>query len=147
MTRSAPSSSGRYEHRRGEGVVHDQQAIVLVGQLRQPLDIDQPQERIGHRLDEQHAGRLFQGFAHRIEIAGIDKGRLDAVADQFLSEQLRGSAIEAVAGHDAVALLRQGQQGRADGGHAGTAHDRPLPPSSSASWSARSWALGWASRA
>src|SRR5436853_500953 len=58
-------------------------------------------------------------------VAGIDLGGLDAVAAEFLAEELGGPAVQAVAGDDAVALLEQRQEDAADGRHAGAADDGP----------------------
>ena len=97
------------QYRRGEGIVHQQQAAALPGHLCEPIQINQVQERVRHRLDEQHFGRLVEGRADLFHVAGVDECGLHAEASQLLAQQLGGPAVEPIAGDDPVALLDDGK--------------------------------------
>ncbi len=114
------------QHRRREGVVHHQASRCLPAKLGQRRNIDDTQQRIGHRLDEKDARILGQGTGDGFQVIAIDEFRLDAEAAQLLIQQLHGAAIEAIAGHDPLALLHRCEQQGADRRHAGAADDAPL---------------------
>ena len=94
---SAPSSIGRWQQRRGEHVVDDDERAGLLGDLRHALDVDQLEHGVGRRLEEEGA-RV--GLDRRLpggEIAAVDQCRGDAVARQQVLHDIAAASEQGAA--------------------------------------------------
>ena len=99
---------GTAEHRRGEGVVHDQRQAVTMGQGRDAFDIQHVHGRIGQGLAEHGPGVGADGLFD-LGVIGplIHEGHFDAHFFQRHGEQIEGAAVDA--GHADHMVAAPGQ--------------------------------------
>jgi hypothetical protein len=99
------------QHRRGEGVVHDQQRSVRVGRLGGRPDVDDFQHRVGRRLDPDQACLGAHGLLQRPRL--LDGHEAEPQPGGSLphpAEQSKGPAVQVVAGHHVRTAVQQLQQ-------------------------------------
>src|ERR1700687_640535 len=72
------------QERRRKDIVDHKEAAGLVGEVGHRLEIDEFQRRVRRRLEKYGLDRPRQRAAPGIEIAAVDHLRLDAVAWQYL---------------------------------------------------------------
>src|SRR5512133_495153 len=101
-----------------EGVVGDQQQVVLATQAGQGCQVGKFQQRIGEGFDEQGPGGGCDGGQYCGCVAGVHIGERQAVLAEDLVEQAAGAAIQ-VFGDDQVVTCFEQQQQVGDGRHAG----------------------------
>lgn len=95
-----------------EGVVDDDQKLVLVSDGSELLDIYNLQQRVGRSLNPEHLGvGLNRGLQERI-VGQIKEGERDAVSRGHLGEVAVGSSIQVVHGNDVVSRAEDGSNGR-----------------------------------
>jgi hypothetical protein len=90
--------------RRREGVVDDQQRAGLVGDLSEPLDVGDGQQRVGRGLDPQDL-RLPgpDRGAYRVDVADVGGAVLETPTLRDLVEEPEGAAVRVVGDHGVVA--------------------------------------------
>ena len=109
------------EVRGSEGVVADDLdvLVVAVGQCRHGRDVRDLQVGVGGRLQIHRAGVGLQRLAHGIQVGGVHKADLHAVAGHAVVQKGEGAAIQGAVGHDMLAGAGYGPQRGGDGTHAG----------------------------
>ncbi len=80
---------------------------MLVRKRRHPRNVEHVEARIAERFAEQEPRGRTDGGAPRVEVAGIDEGRLDAEARQRVVEQVVRAAVERARRDDVVARAHQ----------------------------------------
>ena len=113
---------GAAQIRRRHGVVDDQRHAVPVGDLGQPLDVDDIARRVADRFAEHRLGPLVDGPLDGIVVVRLRHADLEALAREGVHEQIVGAAIELADGDDVVADAGDRLDGVGDGGHAGRHH-------------------------
>ena len=103
---------GPLQGRRGEGVVHDQRDLPRPDQIGGGTDVDQPEERVGRRLEPDHARAPGERPFEMRGIAQVDEARLDAERAQDLLEEPVRAAVHVVAADDVVAGTERVEEGR-----------------------------------
>ena len=95
---------GPAQHRRGEGVVHDERHPVAVGRRREALDVEHGQRRVCDGLAED-ALRVGpeSGFKLLVGAVRIDEGALQAHAAHGVGEQVVGAPVDGRGGHHVIA--------------------------------------------
>jgi len=91
-----------YEVRGRERVVDDQGDPVLVGDLRELLEIGYIGVRVSQRLCEQRFGLLIDRLVDLIVVIGLHEFRRDAVGGQCVLEEVVRSPVDGFRGHDVV---------------------------------------------
>ena len=100
---------------------------VSPGDLDQRGNVGDAHQRVGDRLEEEHARtHLRQYSLHRVQVADVDVRRPHAEGAEDISQQRLGGAVEIAAGHDPVARLDLIQDRRQQRRHAGAEGDRVL---------------------
>jgi hypothetical protein len=102
-----------------EGVVDDQKRVVLVSDLGKSLDVRNSDNRVGNGLTVDHDSVRSHSCLDSVKIADVNKGILYAVLAYDLGEDLKGLAVQSVAGNDMVAGLGVGNDCCADSSHTG----------------------------
>ena len=87
--------------------------------IRDRGDVDEIQQRIGRRLEEEHLRIRAQGIGPGLGVAAIDQGELDAEARTQDFDDVAARAEHGAGGDDVIAGVQFGQDRRRDGGHAG----------------------------
>ena len=117
---------GAAQHRRGEGVVHDERHPVVVGRHREALDVEHRQGRIRDGLAEDALGVGAEGGRQLlIGAVRIHEGALQPHAGHGVGEQVVGATVDGRGGHHMIAragnvehgeevrrLARGGEHGR-----------------------------------
>ena len=109
---------GLLEHRRGEGVVDDDERAVLVGDVGDRLDVGHDQARVGRRLEPHQPRALGDRGAHRVEIRRINRrdGEIEAREDAI--QQAERAAVDIERDDDLVVRPQVRVQHRVLGGEA-----------------------------
>ena len=96
----------------GEGVVADHLDVLVVpvGDVRHGSDIGDLQVGVGGRLQIDGAGVGLQRCPHRVQIGGVHKADLHAVAGHTVVQQSEGAAVQGIAGNDLVTGLNRTPQ-------------------------------------
>ena len=92
---------------RSQGGVHQQGHARLVCNSRHGGDVEHIQTRVAHGLAKKKFGVGAYGGAPAIDIAGFDKGGLDAKAAQGVVQQVLRAAVERRGGDDVRARAHQ----------------------------------------
>ena len=79
---------------RRHGVVDDQRHAVLVGDLRQLLDVDDIARRVADGFAEHRLGLVVDQLLEAVVIVAGGHAHLDALAREGVGEQVVGAAIE-----------------------------------------------------
>ena len=100
---SAPLD-GPAQHRRGEGVVHDERHPVAVGRRREALDVEHGQRRVCDGLAED-ALRVGpeSGFKLLVGAVRIDERAFKPHAAHGVGEQVVGAPVDGRGGHHVIA--------------------------------------------
>ena len=110
---------------RDEGVVHDEQHVVLFRDRGDLAEIEHFDGGIGDRLGEDElraaVNQFFDLLGGRIR---VEEAALDAVFRQRDRKEVEGTAVDRRRGDDVVARVAQGQREQRDRRHAGRAADR-----------------------
>lgn len=92
--------------RRGEGVVHHQQGLVVRGDGRDPIKVCNPQCWVRNDFNHHQFGFWPHCSSNVSRIASVNKCALDAKAGQILGQQAQAAAIELIASNDMVACFQ-----------------------------------------
>ena len=109
---------------RSEGVVDDQLAAVLVGDLRDGLQVEDFHQRVRDGLGVQDLRVGLDGRFYGSHVGEVRERRLNAEAGRFVLQVVIDAAVQHWAGYDVIALADVGDDGLQDGRHAG-AEDQP----------------------
>ncbi|MPN44739.1 hypothetical protein SDC9_192304 [bioreactor metagenome] len=111
-----------------EGIVHDQNSAVAMGDIGYGLQIGNGDQRIGYGLRIQNRGvRLDIGF-HRSNIRKINEGCLYTVLGKNIREYFDSLTIEGLIGKDMIPRFAVGNQRRGNGCHTAGAAQGLLAP-------------------
>ena len=109
---SAPLQ-GLNQVRRSNRVVHDQWDAIFVRNTGNSLDVENVVLRIRNRFAKESLRVRTNGVLPLLKVVGvINEGHFDAELWQRVVEQVVRAAIQAGAGHNVVADLRQVQDGQ-----------------------------------
>jgi hypothetical protein len=109
---------GLLEIRGQEGVVHDDQQAVFVGQGAEGFQVRDFHGGVGGRLQVDGLCVGLDGLFYGIQIAGVDRREGHPIGFIGLFEQPERSAVQIKAGHDVVTGSEQAHDS-IDGSHAG----------------------------
>ena len=115
---SAPSSIGRLQVGRREGVVDHQQGAGFFGHGRGGGNVNDVQQRVGGRFHPDQLGALGHGGFHGRHVVHGHEVEVDAVGGVHLREEAVGAAVQVVGANHFVAGLKQ-LHNAVDGGHPG----------------------------
>lgn len=90
-----------------------------MGDVRHGSDIGDLQVGVGGRLQIDGAGVGLQRCPHRVQIGGVHKADLHAVAGHAVVQQGEGAAIQRAVSHDVLPGAGHRPQGGGNGAHAG----------------------------
>ena len=114
---------GLLQRRRKECVVSNYDGLACVCLFREPVDIDDAEQRIAGRLDPDHAGLLRERVGDRTVVRLIDERHAEVCLARECIEQAVGTAVAVVGRHKEVARPEQMREQR-DCGHTGRCHYR-----------------------
>ena len=100
---------GVRQHGREHGVVHDDERLLvgLVGHPCDARDVDNLDERVRGRLQEDHGRLVVDQLPHAVGVGGVDVVDDDTLVGREVGEQAVGAAVQVVAGDDLVAGSKQ----------------------------------------
>ena len=118
--------NGPAQHRRGEGVVHDERHPVGVGRRSEALDVEHGERGVGDGLAEDALGVGTEGRRQLLVGAvRVHEGAFQPHASHGMGEQVVGAAVDSRGGHHVIAragdvehgeevrrLARRGEHGR-----------------------------------
>ena len=107
QTISAPQSNGSAEIRGRQGVVDDQRDARLVGDRRDPFEVDDDAAGIGEVLDKDRLDPWGQRLAEILGLGRVDKMAFPAELFERQPELGQRAAIEIARGDELVARLHQ----------------------------------------
>ena len=107
---------GALQQRGHEGVVEEGREAPFLGEGGDGAQIDDLEEGIGRRFEEDRLGLGADGGGDGGEIGLIDEGGADAVLGKDLGKVAPRAAVEIVGGDEVIAALEQGE-GAADRRH------------------------------
>ena len=98
---------GAAQHRRGEGVVHDERHAVGVGRRREALDVEHRERRIrdGFAEDALRVG-AEGGFQFLVGAVRVHERAFQPHAAHGVGEQVVGAAVDGRGGHHMIAGAR-----------------------------------------
>ncbi len=111
-----------------EGRVHQEGQAGFLGDLRHRNQIEQAEQGIGRRLDENGAGGLADRPAPEPGLVGLDVADLDAEARELLVEEAAGPAVDPRARQQVVAGAEDGEVGQRGRRHPAGEEDGGLRP-------------------
>ena len=104
------------EGRREHGVIHDHRQSVLVRDIRKPAEVRHVVLRVSHRLEIDQARVLIGEPADLLGVVGIEEPHFDAQLLERLGEQRPRPPVQTGGGKEVLARVRDGENGRGDGG-------------------------------
>mmetsp|Transcript_10221 Transcript_10221/g.46890 ORF Transcript_10221/g.46890 Transcript_10221/m.46890 type:complete len:402 (+) Transcript_10221:3891-5096(+) len=110
--------------RGGEGAVHDEGHVVVVGNLGDGLKVADLERGVGHGLAEDGAGLVVNRCPDVLGVVHVDEPDGDAEGGEDVVELRVGATVQLVAGHDVVASLGEVDDGVENGGSSGGGGDR-----------------------
>ena len=123
-----PEFDGPAQHRRGEGVVHNQRHAVLVRDAGELLDVQDVDARIGDGFAEQG---LCVGTEGRLNVIlgglGVHEGHFDAELPEGHGEQVERTAVDGGGADEGIARRGEGQDGKHGRGLTGGRAQGPYP--------------------
>ena len=102
-----------------EGVVDHQGQAVPVGDDRHSVEVGDVAVGIAQGFNKEDLGVVLDRGLHLLQIVDIHKGGLHAAGGQGVGEEVVGTAVDGLLGHDVVAHMGQGLEGVCNGGCAG----------------------------
>ena len=113
-----PMSQRPEGERRREGVVDDRDQVALPGERSGGGKIGDAQQRVGDRLDIEHARLRRDGGAPGCGIVSGNERHRDSEPRQIVHEQVVRAPVEAVLRNDVIASAEHGEERRAHRRHA-----------------------------
>ena len=106
--------------------VHDQRHSLGLAELRDRLDVDHPQQRVGRRFDEDGARVLLERPLPGALLEGRDERHLDPEPAELLREQPVRAAVDPLAREQVIAGPEHREVGEGRRAHAARHEDRRL---------------------
>ena len=106
--------------RSAEGVVDDNRQTVLLGDLRDGIDVGDVGVGVAERLEVDDRGVVLDGTLDLVQVMGIDKRGLDAKLGERVLQQVVGTTVDGLLGHHMVTGLGECLQGVGDSGSTGS---------------------------
>ena len=104
-----PQQNGRLQIRSGEGVVHHGPDVLAARELRNLLDVEHLQRRVGGRLDHDQLHPFVHGLLP-LRTAEVDHPDLEAELPKDLVQQPVGPPVHIIPADDHVVLLEHADQ-------------------------------------
>src|SRR5690606_32351820 len=101
--------------RRGEGRIHHQRQVGIVGGGRYCGDVEHLEPRVAEDLGEHQLRVRPNGGGEGRRIARVDERRLDAEARQRVGQQVVGAAVQRSRRYDVIAGAGDGGDGKKAG--------------------------------
>ena len=101
--------------RRTEGVVNHHRDLVLVGNLRNGLDIRDVGVRVAEGLDQDELGVFLDGAFNFFEVAGVHEGSLNPERTERVFQEVVGTAVNGTLSHNMVTLAGESRDGVSEG--------------------------------
>ena len=110
----------------GERVVDDEKRAGGVGLGRQPLEVDDAQQRVRRRLGVDDPRLRREQRVDPVDVAQREPVDVEPEPRRPRVQELEGAAVDLALGEDAIARLQEGQQRRGDRRHARGERQRRL---------------------